>query len=321
MEHIKFEKIISIIIPVYNGEKTISDCIKSILNQKYDKIEIIIVNDNSTDNTLKILEQFESKFDFIKIINFSENKGSPCAMNTGFKHSNGFLIYYLDSDAELSENFIKKSINIFKDNDIDVLTCRYTPKSPKQNIYEILFSMWQLSDNIIVKSDQIGNIPGCFLGFKREILEHFNFNEKMRAAYDQEFLHRLINNKKNIFFSRDLFVYHPIPDKFSTLIKRLFVQSSWTCSQSKTNFWMIAYYLIITCLFISGIILLIFGQYLLFFAGLILYQIYLSYKILKYKINFRKFFILLCVMNSITLINIAAFFKGIFSKPQKFWKD
>ncbi|MHA1249019.1 MAG: glycosyltransferase family 2 protein [Candidatus Helarchaeota archaeon] len=313
--------LVSLIIPTYNNEKTIKECIMSIVNQDYTNKEIIVVNDNSSDNTIEILKELKSNYNFIKIINFNENKGSPVAMNSGFEHSAGDLIYFMDADAELTENFLEKSVSIFSDKEIDVLTCGYTPKEKSPRVYEILFKMNQLTEDTFVNSNNLGVIPGCFLGFKRNILDEFKFNEKLRAAYDQEFLNKLIKNNKKIFFSSKLYVYHPVPRKLSTIIKRTYIQNMWRCRTAKLSFSLIKYQLTITLLLIVGIILLIFQQYLIFLAGLLLYQVYLVFRISRFKIGISGFFKLWFVFNIITLVNITSFISGIFLKPKKFWKD
>lgn len=94
---------ISIIIPCYNVEKYISDCLNSILTQDFKEYEIICVNDGSTDNTLKIIKSYRKKYSNIKIINQS-NQGLSVARNIGMKFATGKYIYFVDSDDCLSNN-------------------------------------------------------------------------------------------------------------------------------------------------------------------------------------------------------------------------
>lgn len=94
---------ISIIVPVYNGESTIKRCIDSIINQTYKNIEIIIVNDGSIDNTKSICNEFERKYDFIKVIN-KKNQGVSEARNTGIDYSNGDYIIFVDGDDTINNN-------------------------------------------------------------------------------------------------------------------------------------------------------------------------------------------------------------------------
>lgn len=93
---------VSIIIPVYNAEQFLDECINSALNQTYDNIEIIAVNDGSTDNSKNILEKFNSK---IKIIH-KINGGTASALNAGIKEMNGEWFKWLSADDVLKRNCI-----------------------------------------------------------------------------------------------------------------------------------------------------------------------------------------------------------------------
>ena len=88
---------LSIIIPVYNTEEYIRQCIDSVINIKNIETEIIAVNDDSTDRTKDILEEYTENDDRIKVIT-QENQGASAARNTGIKASTGDYIYFLDSD-------------------------------------------------------------------------------------------------------------------------------------------------------------------------------------------------------------------------------
>lgn len=100
------DKLISIIIPVYNSEKTLDRCITSIINQSYKNLEIIIVNDGSTDGSLEICQKY-SKFDN-RINTFNQcNKGVGSSRNLGLNSCKGEYILFIDSDDLIEENYIK----------------------------------------------------------------------------------------------------------------------------------------------------------------------------------------------------------------------
>jgi len=104
---------ISIIIPTYNQAESLQETIESVLNQTYKNIEIIIVDDGSTDNTLEII----SSFDNDKIICIQqENKGAGNARNRGIKKANGKYIAFLDSDDLWLKNKLRKQIDFMKQN-------------------------------------------------------------------------------------------------------------------------------------------------------------------------------------------------------------
>ena len=98
---------ISVIIPTYNEEKVLSDCIESLGFQTYTDFEIIIVDDGSTDGTLEILKNLEKSLPSFK--SFQENhKGAGAARNLGAGHANGEILVFVDADMTFDKNFLEK---------------------------------------------------------------------------------------------------------------------------------------------------------------------------------------------------------------------
>lgn len=112
---------VSIVLPVYNVEKYLVECIESAINQTLNDIEIVAVNDGSTDNSLQILKEYEKKYDFIKVVS-QENKGLSGARNTGLRESNGEYVYFLDSDDYIELEAMEYCYNIASKNDLDIIT-------------------------------------------------------------------------------------------------------------------------------------------------------------------------------------------------------
>ena len=106
----------SIIIPVYNSEKYLSQCIQSILNQKYNNLEIILIDDCSTDNSITISKSFAKKYKNIKIIYNKRNEGVSACRNKGIRNAVGKYIFFLDSDDYLIDNGLKKLANFVQNN-------------------------------------------------------------------------------------------------------------------------------------------------------------------------------------------------------------
>ena len=115
---------VSVIVPVYNVEKYLEECLSSIVNQTYKNIEIIIVNDGSTDNSYKIIESFKNKYDYIKVI-AQKNKGLSAARNEGLKYAQGEYIYWIDSDDWIVKNSLKIIVEKLKKNNPDILKFNY----------------------------------------------------------------------------------------------------------------------------------------------------------------------------------------------------
>lgn len=118
---------VSVIIPVHNTEKFIEKCLDSVCNQTLSDIEIICINDASTDNSLEILKRYAAKDDRIKVVNFEENKGAAAARNTGIDAATGEYIGFVDSDDFIDAEFYEKLYNKAVDENADVA---------KGNIYD-----------------------------------------------------------------------------------------------------------------------------------------------------------------------------------------
>lgn len=123
---------ISIVVPVYNVEKYLSQCLDSIINQTFKDFECICVNDGSPDNSLAILQEYASKDNRIKIIN-QENKGLPCARNTGFKYVQSPYVAFVDSDDWLDKNYLQILYKTIEETNSDVVTCNYEKYYEKEN--------------------------------------------------------------------------------------------------------------------------------------------------------------------------------------------
>ena len=100
---------ISVIIPLYNNEKFIKPCLQSVINQSYKDIEIVIVNDGSTDNSLNIVEEIADRDNRIKIIN-QKNSGRSAARNIGIKNSSGDFLMFVDADDELEKMICEQKL-------------------------------------------------------------------------------------------------------------------------------------------------------------------------------------------------------------------
>ena len=107
------DALVSIIVPVYNVEVYILDCLNSIFAQDYTTIEVIAINDGSTDTSLEILNNYAAKESRLKIIT-QNNKGLSGARNTGLDYASGEIIVFVDSDDIISPNLVSRCINCFK---------------------------------------------------------------------------------------------------------------------------------------------------------------------------------------------------------------
>ena len=110
---------VSVIIPIYNTEHYLKKCLDSVINQSYTNIEIICVDNNSTDNSVNIVNKYAQIDNRIKLIKHKVNEGLAASRNTGINYAKGDLIYFLDSDDYIKNNLFEYAITIFNNFDID----------------------------------------------------------------------------------------------------------------------------------------------------------------------------------------------------------
>ncbi len=116
--------LISVIVPVYNVEKYIDKCLNSIMKQSYKNIEIILVDDGSTDKSGKICEEYAKLDNRIKVVH-KKNEGLGLARNSGLEISSGKYIAFIDSDDFISENMIEKLVEEILNYNVDTVYCGF----------------------------------------------------------------------------------------------------------------------------------------------------------------------------------------------------
>lgn len=111
--------LISIIIPVYNVEKYLQKCLDSVLNQTYKNIEVILVDDGSTDRSGQLCDRYAADYNKIRVVH-KQNAGLGMARNTGLEHISGEYVIFVDSDDYLEPSFVEKMVKIVMYNCVDM---------------------------------------------------------------------------------------------------------------------------------------------------------------------------------------------------------
>ena len=155
--------LISVIVPVYNTEKYISRCLDSILNSSYRNIEVICINDGSTDASLKGLKKYEMTDKRIRVID-QPNGGVSHARNEGLKIAKGEWISFIDSDDFIHRDFFKTLMKMQRETNADVVGCN---AQNFENENKVKFELQDLSYRI-VNHEQILNEQDC-RQFKRSV--------------------------------------------------------------------------------------------------------------------------------------------------------
>lgn len=214
---------ISIIIPTYNEEKHIVECLESIMNQDYNNYEVIVVDGMSTDNTKNIVE----KYNVILLDN--PKKIMPCGANIGIKHSNGEYIALLGGHSSISKNFLSKNLEIFKKvkKNFPELVC---VGGKREIMYENRFSKLA---NIILHSRFSGGrsfykrkegfVDTIIYGFyDARVLKTNLFDENFVIGNDNELNFRLFNKGYKFYYSPEIHSYYYSRSSLTKFIRQLY---------------------------------------------------------------------------------------------------
>ncbi len=117
-------KMISIIVPVYNVEEYLSRCIDSLLNQTYTNFELILINDCSKDNSLAICKKYEEIDSRIIVIDNKKQSGVSASRNAGIEKASGEYVMFADSDDYVCNDFVEKMVNAIEEKNVDIVRCK-----------------------------------------------------------------------------------------------------------------------------------------------------------------------------------------------------
>jgi glycosyltransferase involved in cell wall biosynthesis len=198
--------LISVIIPAYNREKTLEICVKSILNQTYTDLEVIIVDDASTDRTVEIAHQLVKSDHRVRCLRHSSNLKAQAARNTGIKSAKGNWIAFLDSDDQWLPDSLELRFNLANSANVKVVYSEcyvIRPDSPQEH-----WGMVPLSGNIY---RHILQQPGPMfqsLLVAREALERIGFLDESIMTYQEwETSIRLSKHYEFAFVETPTFIY------------------------------------------------------------------------------------------------------------------
>ena len=115
---------VSVIIPVYNAQEGIKQCMDSLLNQSFTDFEIILLNDGSTDNSLEVIKKYAADNDFIRVID-KENEGVAKTRNKGIQLANGKYIVFIDNDDFVDSDYLERFYNAIDQEQLDIVLGGY----------------------------------------------------------------------------------------------------------------------------------------------------------------------------------------------------
>ncbi len=217
---------ITIIVPVYNSEKYLENCLQSIIKQTYSNLEIIVINDGSTDSSFNIISEFAQIDNRIVCIN-RENKGVSASRNEGLKRMTGMYYMFVDSDDTIELDCIEKMYSILKNKNVNAVRCNY--KVIKQK--ETLSGKYIFKDNFFIQSrEQFAtyflldkNTLPCYSVLLLVSAKYKTyFNENIRFMEDTLYYYDLFRKINHIYiFNTELYNYFYNQNSRSNNIKNI----------------------------------------------------------------------------------------------------
>ena len=200
--------LVSVVVPIYNVEQYLPQCLDALLNQTLKDIEIICVNDGSTDNSEKIAQEYAKKDERIRYI-YQENQGLSSARNTGIEVSTAPYLMFCDSDDWYDETMCEKMYQAIIQNDVALACCGTNIiyetdlhlKKSDENYYRIKFEGIQLvSSDLILNTD----VSSCNKIYKRSIIKNYHLTFPSGKRYeDYCFFFRYLAVSNSVYFIQD----------------------------------------------------------------------------------------------------------------------
>ena len=228
---------ISVIVPIYNNEKSAEECIGSILSQSFENFELILVDDGSTDGSSDICDRYGRKDSRVKVIH-NTNHGVSHARNTGIEMASGEYIAFVDADDYINKDTLKIAYDNIRKNEVDVVIwnnffCK--GESEKENIE---FPKTSIINNRTVRNELVvttlcptmtsfGENAKVFVGmgfvwnklFKKELIDknEIRFDSGVELYEDVAFICKYMNNVESVSFVDTPLYHYRVSDKGATL--------------------------------------------------------------------------------------------------------
>lgn len=227
---------ISVIIPVYNAEKTLNRALDSLLRQDFEDFEVILVDDGSADSSLQILEGYalsDSRFSVIK----KENGGPSSARNAGIEKARGDYLYFVDADDYIEDHALSALERAASDSGADTVVCGFYddgPKGRKEHVFPYEPGLYEGEGARKIALDLVGNHSFQFIPpysvirlIKRELLENppLRFDEKVKRSEDYLFSTELHFRLNKLCLITDQPLYHYVDNADS--ITNTYLQAYW----------------------------------------------------------------------------------------------
>lgn len=216
---------ISIVIPAYNVEDTIEESLKAVLREirrTHKKIEIIVVDDGSIDDTINIVKKYP-----LKLI-IQKHKGPAETRNNGWKNAKGEIVIFLDSDCKVEKYWLKNILKPFKDPKVAGVSVKY--KTWNKDSWVARFIGYEIEQRHNKISKRTNFLASYSTAYRRKILKEmngFDTNFKIASAEDNDLSYRIVQDGYNLIFLKNTYVWHKHSESLLNYFRKQFNHAVW----------------------------------------------------------------------------------------------
>lgn len=237
MKDSKLDFKFSVVMAVYNKEEHISQAIDSIINQSLDfkkNIQIILINDKSSDNTASILQKFQRRYpENIIIIDNDKNRGSAFSKNQGLKQISAKYVNFLESDDYISKDAFKSAYEFLeKYSEVDIVSIPIYWVGVKQGSHNLNFKYKKNQTINVIEKPEYIQLSSASAFFRFDKLKDFQFNENLRDSEDSLLINQMLLNNPRLgclakpkYFHRNDGTQNSLIN--SSLNTKFFLQKDW----------------------------------------------------------------------------------------------
>ncbi len=237
---------ISIVVPIYNTEKYLPDCIESLLKQTHQNLEIILVDDGSKDHSGKIADDYAKKDKRIKVIH-QKNAGQSTARNVGLNKASGDYVSFIDSDDAISPNFYEEHLKKYTDDTAltvcgahykklklntssDVYTCPLRARRKHESKKAYILYLLAIDGRMYWSVNKL---------FRTDIAKKCTFDKNLKFAEDTKFVLHYLNKAPGeiAFVLRPLYIYN-FGTETSTIRSTATIWKNWQISYNDLKAWL-----------------------------------------------------------------------------------
>lgn len=203
--------ILSIIVPVYNGQNYLTECLESIVSNDISQVEILLINDGSTDDSIKIIKKFSKKYSQITYYD-RKNNGVSSSRNFGLRKSKGKWIWFIDCDDLIQKGSLKRIINFLTSTNLDIFIFQYIEF---ENSKEIIFSNLDYNSKKIDQYNAMKTLIDSRYAtfpwnkiFKKSLFSNIYFPIDRNFTEDMAIMYKIYEKASSIFITSNCFYFY-----------------------------------------------------------------------------------------------------------------